>query len=165
MKKVLLIVLFFASFTSCKKYDQNGNVIVFEELYKANWLLGEWQKTDSLGTLKEIWMPLNDSTYVGQSYFIKEKDTIHHEIIQLTQDGENLVYLATVKGQNRDEAIPFKMTKDNDTLLVFENPKHDYPQEIEYIKKKKGFMLATVSGLVKGKMKSDSYALKKMVLK
>ncbi len=162
MKSTIILLVILTNLFSCKKYDDKGNEIVFEEVYKANWMLGEWQKTDSLGTLKEIWMPLNDSTYVGQSYFIKEKDTIHHEMIQLTQDGENLIYLATVKGQNQDEAIPFKMTKDNDTLLIFENPKHDYPQEIEYIKKKNGFMLATVSGLVKGKMKSDSYALKKV---
>jgi Domain of unknown function (DUF6265) len=162
MKYLFLVVIIFTTLVSCKKHDENGNEIVFEELYKAHWLLGEWQKTDSLGTLKEIWMPMNDSTYVGQSYFIKDNDTIHHEMIQLTQDGENLIYLATVKGQNNDEAIPFKMTKDNDTLLIFENPKHDYPQEIEYIKKKNQMLLATVSGLVKGKMKSDSYAMKKV---
>ncbi len=162
MKQLIIIIIIVANFITCKKYDQNGNEIVFEEVYKANWLLGEWQKIDSMGTLKEIWMPLNDSTYVGQSYFIKEKDTIHHEIIQLTQDGKNLIYLATVKGQNSDEAIPFKMTKDNDTLLIFENPKHDYPQEIEYIQKKNKLLIATVSGLIKGKMKSDSYAMKKV---
>jgi Domain of unknown function (DUF6265) len=162
MKPTLIALLFLTLLFSCKKYDDKGNEIFFEELYKAHWLLGEWQKTDSLGTLKEIWMPLNDSTYVGQSYFIKDNDTIHNEMIQLTQDGENLIYLATVKGQNNDEAIPFKMTKDNDTLLIFENPKHDYPQEIEYIKKKNQMLLATVSGLVKGKMKSDSYGMKKV---
>lgn len=148
--------------TSCKKHDKNGNEIVFEEVYKANWLLGEWQKTDSLGTLKEIWMPLNDSSYVGQSYFIKDKDTVHHELVELTQDRDNLIYLAKVKGQNNDESIPFKLSKDNDTLLVFENPKHDYPQEIEYIFKKNKTLLITVSGIDKGKMKSDSYALKKI---
>lgn len=162
MKTTIITLVVFATLFSCKKYDDKGNEIVFEELYKAHWMLGEWQKTDSLGTLKEIWMPMNDSTYVGQSYFIKEKDTIHHEIIQLTQDGENLIYMATVKGQNNDEAIPFKMTKDNDTLLIFENPKHDYPQEIEYVFKKNKILLATVSGLIKGKMKSDSYAMKKV---
>jgi Domain of unknown function (DUF6265) len=162
MKNAFIALLIMAALVSCKKYDEKGNEVLYEELYKAHWMLGEWQKTDSLGTLKEIWMPLNDSTYVGQSYFINDKDTIHHEIIQLTQDAENLIYLATVKGQNNDEAIPFKMTKDNDTLLIFENPKHDYPQEIEYIKKKNKLMIATVSGLVKGKMKSDSYAMKKI---
>lgn len=162
MKKTLSLLILFFLIISCKKHDKNGNEIVFVEVYKANWLLGEWQKTDSLGTLKELWMPLNDSTYVGQSYFIKDKDTIHHEIIELTQDRENLIYLAKVKGQNNDESIPFKLTKDNDSLLVFENPKHDYPQEIEYIFKKNKSLIITVSGIDKGKMKSDSYALKKI---
>ncbi len=162
MKTILFSFITVLLLISCKKHDINGNEIIYEEVYKAHWLPGEWQKTDSSGTLKEIWMPLNDSTYVGQSYFIKEKDTIHHELIELTQDRENLIYLAKVKGQNNDESIPFKLTKDNDTLLVFENPKHDYPQEIEYIFKKNKTLLITVSGIDKGKMKSDSYALKKI---
>jgi len=133
MKKTLIIPIILISFViySCKKHDANGNEIKdYDELYKANWLLGEWEKTDSLGTLKEIWKTMDDSTFVGESYYIQnEKDTIHSERIELMQDKEHLIYTATVKGENNDEPIPFQMTKDADSLLVFENPKHDYPQK------------------------------------
>jgi len=125
---------------SCNKYDAKGNLIKsYDELQKAKWLIGDWEKADSLGILKELWASQDDSTFTGQSYYIQnEKDTLHFEQIELTQDGEHLIYTATVRGENNDSPIPFQMTKDDDSLLVFENPKHDYPQKfnINYQKRK-----------------------------
>lgn len=148
---------------SCSKYDSKGNLIKsYDELQKANWLLGEWEKTDSLGTLKEIWTRQDDSTFVGQSYYIQNyKDTLHNEQIELMQDGEHLIYTATVEGENNDTSILFQMTKDEDSLLVFENPKHDYPQKIQYKLIKNGSIVATISGKQKKKMSSESYRMKK----
>ena len=150
--------------SSCNKYDSKGNLIKsYDELQKAKWLLGDWEKTDSLGTLKEIWVIKDDSTFVGQSYYIQnKKDTLHNEQIELIQDGEHLIYSATVKGENNDTAIPFQMTKDEDSLLVFENPKHDYPQKIQYKLFKNNSLVATVSGKQKGKISSENYAMTKI---
>ncbi len=148
---------------SCNKYDAKGNLIKkYDEIQKATWLLGEWEKTDSLGTLKEIWVNKNDSTFIGQSYYIQNnKDTIHNENIELVQAQEHLIYLALVKGENNNKAIPFQMTKDADSLLVFENPKHDYPKKIEYrLLKNKGLSI-TVFGKEKGKRNSETYLLVK----
>ena len=148
---------------SCNKYDAKGNLIKnYEELEKAKWLVGEWEKTDSLGTLIEIWQPNNDSTYTGQSYYIQnEKDTIHNEQIELLQDQEHLIYSAMVKGENNNKAIPFQLTKDEDSLLVFENPKHDYPQKLEYRLLKNKSVSITVSGKERGKTSKATYLLNK----
>lgn len=163
MKKIIPILILILSLTSCKKHDTNGKVIVYEELYKANWLLGNWEKTDSLGTLLEIWKTQNDSTMSGQSYYIiNKKDTIHKETIELLQNGKLLVYSTTITGENNDEPVAFQLTKDEDSLLVFENPKHDYPQKITYQLKKDKSILATVSGKQNGKMSSESYPMKKV---
>ncbi len=158
----ILILVLLAS-VSCNKYDAKGNLIKeYNELAKAKWLEGEWEKTDSLGTLIEIWQPKNDSTFAGQSYYIQdEKDTIHNEQIELIQDKEHLIYSATVKGENNNTAIPFQLTKDEDSLLVFENPKHDYPQKLEYrLLKNKGISII-VSGKEKGKSSTTTYMLSK----
>lgn len=165
MKKIAF-TLAFASITlifSCNKYDSKGNLIKnYEELEKAKWLLGEWIKTDSLGTLKEIWANQDDSTFIGQSYYFQnEKDTLHFESIELMQDQEHLIYSATIKGENNDTAIPFQMTKDEDSLLVFENPKHDYPQKLEYRLQKNKSISIIVSGRSKGKASSTTYSLSK----
>jgi Domain of unknown function (DUF6265) len=160
MKKRIIILSYFlmASLFSCQKKDKNGNVIIFEELYKAEWILGEWQQKDSLGTLKEIWMPLNDSTYVGQSYYIvNNKDTVHRETIELTQNQSNLLYITATKGEKNDEDISFQLTKDEDSLLVFENPKNLYPKKISYSRKKDASLLVSVSGITNAKTKVDNY--------
>ena len=59
------------------------------------------------GNLQEIWKKANDSTFLGESYFIKEEDTIHFETIILQQNGEELKYNTTIKGQNNDEPVTF----------------------------------------------------------
>lgn len=148
---------------SCKKYDLNGKEIIYKELHKANWLLGEWQKTDSIGTLTETWKTLNDSTFSGASYFVinKDKDTVHSETIELMEDKEHLIYTATVVGQNNDEPVPFQMTEMTDSLVVFTNPKHDFPQKIQYKLNKDKSILATVSGKIKSKESSESYLMQK----
>jgi len=165
MKKILfsLMILVLLASVSCNKYDAKGNLIKkYDELQKATWLVGEWEKTDSLGTLKEIWTSKNDSTFIGQSYYFQnEKDTLHFESIELMQDQEHLIYSATVKGENNDTAIPFQMTKDEYSLLIFENPKHDYPQKIEYrLLKNKGLSIL-VSGKEKGNTRSQTYLMTK----
>ncbi len=148
---------------SCNKYDAKGNLIKkYDELQKATWLLGEWEKKDSLGTLKEIWTSKDDSTFIGQSYYIQnEKDTIHNEQIELLQDAEHLIYIATIKGENNNTSVPFQMTNDEDSLLVFENPKHDYPQKIQYKLMKNNSLIAIISGKEKGKITSESYPMTK----
>lgn len=163
MKKILYTLAIIASIitSSCNKYDANGNSIKsYDELQKAKWLLGEWEKSDSLGILKEIWISKDDSTFVGESYYIQnKKDTFHDEQVNLVQDGEQLIYKTTVKGENNDAPIPFQMTKDEDSLLVFENPNHDYPQKIQYKLLKDGSLIATVSGKQNGKNSSENYPM------
>lgn len=163
MKKILypLVIITSIITSSCNKYDANGNSIKsYDELQKAKWLLGEWEKSDSLGILKETWISKDDSTFVGQSYYFQnKKDTFHDEQIELVQDGEHLIYKTTVKGENNDAPIPFQMTKDEDSLLVFENPKHDYPQKIQYKLLKDGSLIATVSGKQNGKNSSQNYPM------
>ena len=164
MKNTILFVLFVLLFISCNKYDANGNLIKdYDELQKAKWLLGEWEKKDSLGTLKELWQIKDDSTFIGQSYYIiNNKDTVHNEQIELMQDKKHLIYTATVKGENNDEPVPFQMMKDEDSLLVFENPKHDFPQKIQYQLKKNNSIVATISGNQNGKTSSESYPMNKI---
>jgi hypothetical protein len=53
------------------------------------------------------------------------------------------------------------MTKRTPIEMVFENPKHDYPQKITYRQITKDSMVATISGIQQGKPSSDSYPMKR----
>ena len=155
-QKTTLILLLLA-IVSCKNSDSNKN----EKIKAASWLLGNWENKLADGNLTENWEKVNDSTFQAQSYYIKEKDTLHFESITLQQKGENLTYTAAVKGQNDDKPVSFKLTTATEKQLVFENPKHDYPQKISYTQITPDSLVAKISGIQQGKPSSEQFSMKK----
>lgn len=155
-QKTTLILLLLA-IVSCKNTESTEK----GKIKSANWLLGKWATQTADGNLSESWKKLNDSTFQGESFFIKGKDTLHFESIVMQQKGEDLFYNATVKGQNEDKAVPFKLILIDEKQLVFENPKHDYPQKITYTLIKKDSLVAAISGIQLGKASSEKFGMKK----
>jgi hypothetical protein len=158
MFQKITLTLLLLVIVSCKNSESNEK----EKIKTANWLLGKWENKSVDGRLSENWKHLNDSTFQAESFFIKEKDTLHFEKITLQQNGENLIYSATVKGQNNDKPVSFKMTSETDKKLVFENPKHDYPQKITYTLINKDSLVAEISGIQLGKPSSEKFGMKKL---
>ena len=155
MKKAILILISALTFTSCLKSKEVSKIVV------ADWLLGNWENKSATGDLLESWKRVNDSVYDGESYFIKGKDTLHFEKIQMKQKGEALYYIATIKGQNSDKPVTFKHNDTIEKQLVFENPKHDYPQKISYSQITKDSIVIQISGIQQGKPSSTKYSMKK----
>jgi len=157
----LIVLIFSASllmFISC----QNKLEKKFDKLEKMNWLLGNWENEMPEGVLTETWTKENDSTFSGTTYFIiNKKDTVHSETIILKQLNDELVYRPTVKGQNNDEPVDFKLSSESENSFSFENPKHDYPKKIVYKKVNETSLVATISGIQQGKQSSESYPMKK----
>ncbi|PZO27202.1 MAG: hypothetical protein DCF13_12185 [Flavobacteriaceae bacterium] len=157
MKNVVILAVVVV-FISC----QNKSEKKFDELEKMSWLVGEWENTMPDGVLTETWTKANDSTFTGKTLFIRDKDTLHSEEIVLTQKGETLLYIPTVKGQNDNKPVEFKITESKiENEFAFENPKHDYPQKIVYKKVNETNLVATISGKQQGKSSSESYPMKK----
>lgn len=155
-QKTTLLLLLLA-IVSCKEFDSNEK----DKIKAARWLLGNWENNSADGNLSETWKKINDSTFQAQSYFIKEKDTLHFETITLQQKGEQLTYSAAVKGQNEDKPVSFKLTTGTEKQLVFENPKHDYPQKISYTQITPDSLVAQISGMQQGKPSSEQFSMKK----
>jgi hypothetical protein len=155
-QKTTLILLLLA-IVSCK----NSEATEKDKIKSSKWLLGKWETKTVDGILSESWKQLNDSTFQGNSFFIKGKDTLHFESIVLQQKGEELIYSATVKGQNENKAVAFKMTSGTEKQLIFENPKHDYPQKITYSLINKDSLVASISGVQLGKTSSEKFGMKK----
>jgi len=159
MKKIifaiLLSTLFFAS---CKKEDEK----VPQEIDKVKWITGDWQNKSKEGVLTESWERINDTVFNAVCYFVHGKDTLHNEKISLRQAENAIIYSPTVKGENGNRPVHFKMTSVNANELVFENPKHDYPQKIVYTKITEDSLVTKISGIVNGKPYSESYPMKKV---
>ncbi|MBY8961679.1 hypothetical protein KJK34_02820 [Flavobacterium sp. D11R37] len=156
MKKCLLCISAFLLLLSCKHNDK------YSKIHKAEWLVGSWSNTSADETLTEIWEKLNDSVFAGQAFVINEEnDTIFFEHIRLEETKGEVFYIVTVPDQNDGQAVPFKMTAINDSLIVFENPEHDYPQKIAYRKVNADSLIAEISGKPNGIMQSEKFPMKK----
>lgn len=155
MKNAILILILALTFTSCLKSKEVSKIVV------ADWLVGNWENKSATGDLLETWKKVNDSVYDGESYFIKGKDTLHFEKIQMKQKGEALYYITTIKGQNNNKPVTFKYNDTIEKQLVFENPKHDYPQKIMYSKITKDSIIIQISGIQQGKPSTERFSMKK----
>lgn len=155
MKKTALILILISALTSCQKSKEVSKIV------GTDWLLGKWENKSDEGNLLETWTKVNDSLFIGESYFIKEKDTLHSEKIQLKQKGENLLYVSTIKGQNNDKPITFVHKPEIEKQLVFENPKNDYPKKIIYKRIAADRLIIEISGIQQEKPSSDRYSMKK----
>jgi hypothetical protein len=156
MKKTTILFLTFLALAACGKKKDKVNKLV-----AAEWLIGTWENNMEQGRLSETWEKANDSTLNGKSFFIKDKDTLNNETVMLTQKGNDLFYIPTVKGQNNNEPVVFKLTSGNAKQLVFENPHHDFPKKITYTQITKDSLVAEVSGMDNGKQASESYPMKR----
>lgn len=155
MKNVIIALLIILTFASCQKSKEVSKIV------GNDWLIGKWENKSDEGNLLEIWKKANDSLFLGESYFIKGKDTLHSEKIELQQKGENLLYVSTIKGQNNDKPITFKHNIEIEKQLVFENPKNDYPRKIVYKPIAKDRIFIEVSGTQQDKPSSIRYSMKK----
>lgn len=96
---------------------------------------GVWFMPTDRGDRLEIWTVVDDSTMTGRSVRIKPEDgdTVLLETLKLTLRDTNIVYAATVRGQNANKPVDYKLTEAWRDEFVFSNPKHDDPQIIRYI--------------------------------
>lgn len=165
MKKSILFITAIglcSAFVSCQKKEKTElSIKAFDQIEKANWLVGEWGNTSKEGVLTEQWSKENDSILKGKGFLVVGKDTVFSENIIIEQKGDSLFYVPTIKGQNEGKRVSFKLTSATGNELVFENPKHDFPQKIAYKKISADSLVAEVSGLKDGKESKEVFPMKK----
>lgn len=126
------------------------------QLAFPSFLEGTWQVEGK--EQYETWSLLNSSTLKGVSYGLKSGVPTIAEYLDLNINGKNTTYTATVLGQNEGKGVVFSMTR-NDSVVVFENPMHDFPKRIEYRKLNENQLFVSVSD---GGQKGFSFPLRRM---
>lgn len=113
------------------------------------WLAGHWASEKNGRVATEIWMPPDGGTMLGMSRTVAQGRTVAHEFILLRQDAAgDIFYVAKPSGQPE---ASFKLIRASATEAVFENPQHDFPQQISYTLKPDGSLLAAIEGQKNGK--------------
>jgi hypothetical protein len=97
-------------------------------------LEGTWFMPTDRGDRLEIWRIVDDSTLAGRGLRIRIEngDTVTLETLRLELRDTNITYSATVRGQNNNKPVVFKLTQADFDGYLFENPRHDDPQKILY---------------------------------
>ncbi|MGB3947396.1 MAG: DUF6265 family protein [Bacteroidia bacterium] len=156
------VLILIASCEAPKSTEKNVvDSIAYNQINKAYFFIGEWENKEKDGLLIERWQKLNDSVFVGESYFVSNNDTLNSEKIRLEQRGKELYFIPIVKGQNNNQPVEFKLTKSSNNQMVFENQQHDFPTKISYSNLSSNSMSASVSGIIDGKQTTHSYRMKR----
>lgn len=133
-----------------------------QEFKKIEWLIGTWENKTGQGSIYETWTKVNYNELSGKSYIVKEKDTIVFETIQLIQEQDGLFYIPKVEEQNEGMPIRFTLNSISDTVLVFKNTQHDFPQIISYAKINNDSLVAEISGTKNGKKRNQTFPMKRL---
>ncbi|MES2558314.1 MAG: DUF6265 family protein [Bacteroidota bacterium] len=163
-KHINLLLILSGALCSCNNQPSAAKPepTSYTQLAMAKQLLGNWQNQFPEGVAAESWEQLNDSTYAGKSFVVMGADTVSSETLVLQQRGKEVLYIPTVKDQNNGESVSFLLTSLNDKQLVFENPKHDFPQKISYTFISNDSVVAEISGNIDGKPKAEQFPMKRV---
>lgn len=115
---------------------------------KLTWISGCWQRTTrNSQIIDEQWMTPRGESMLGMSRTVRGDSLIEYEQLRIGARAGRAVYFAAPSGQTPSE---FTAASVSDTLVVFENPQHDFPQRIIYRKRGADSLIARIEGTTGG---------------
>ncbi len=114
-----------------------------DPLDRLGWLAGCWEARAGNRVTTETWMVPSGGLMIGGGRTVVDGVARSFEHLRIRADGTRLLYVATPSGQ-RETTFPSAHL--SDTLLVFENPEHDFPQRIAYRRVGADSVVARVEG-------------------
>jgi len=121
---------------------------------RLRWMAGCWERRAGTRLVEEQWMEPRGRMMLGVSRTVRGDTLVEYEQIRIYERGGKLVFAAQPSGQTPSE---FESTEVGDSVVVFENPKHDFPQRIVYCRVGLDSMLARVEGISRGKQRVVSF--------
>lgn len=113
----------------------------------VGWLRGCWELRTSKRTVEECWMRPSGGSMLGTSRTVSGGSLSGYEWIILLESGSSLTYEARPSGQ---PGATFVSVTLSDSLIVFENPEHDFPQRIGYRRVGADSLAAWIEGSIDG---------------
>ena len=112
-------------------------------LNSAAWMAGCWEAASGNRVTLEMWMPPTADVMIGGSRTSVGGIVREFEHLRLRERDGALIYTAIPSGQRETDFMSVAVT---DTLLVFENLQHDFPQRIAYHRRDADSIVARVEG-------------------
>lgn len=108
----------------------------------ASWLAGCWVMQRGTTTIEEQWMTPAGGTMLGMGRTVKAGRLDDYELVLLRERDGRIDYEAHPVMQ---PASVFTATVVSDTLLQFENPRHDFPKLIAYRRRGADSVIARIA--------------------
>ncbi|MBK9227650.1 MAG: hypothetical protein IPL67_11505 [Ignavibacteria bacterium] len=122
-------------------------------------LLGVWEGIQGSGIYHEEWRRLSNNLLEGRAYMVKKGEITNPENLKIVIEDDEVYYVADVS--HNEAPVRFRMTSFSETILVFENPSHDFPQKITYDLAEEGWLKAVIEAEREGKIRKVEFRLKK----
>jgi hypothetical protein len=122
------------------------------------WLQGCWTLSSPQRTVEEQWMAPLGNNMVGMSRTVRGGVLVEYELMVIRPQGAGFAYEAHPSGQPSDVFLSIEVT---DSSVVFENPKHDFPQIIRYRKTDAQTLIASVEGSERGESRKIDFPYKR----
>src|SRR5262245_27076725 len=115
MTRPLLLALFLSMFQTAPNIDQLA------------WISGCWEGREPARVYTEHWMKPDGGLMMGMSRTVVGGKATEFEFLQIRRQGADIFYVAKPSGQAEGS---FKLIRQSERDVVFENPTHDFPQRI-----------------------------------
>ena len=127
-------------------------------IQRVAWLQGCWELATADRVVEEQWMAPRGASMMGMSRTVRGGKLVAYEMVLIREDMPALVYEAHPSGQ---PVAVFRSTALSEAQIVFENPSHDFPQQIGYELKGDG-LLAWTAGTQNGKSRRVEFPYKRV---
>jgi len=114
------------------------------------WLTGCWERQSADKLAHEQWLAPNSNLMLGLNDLEVGGETIAYEYLRIEVDVGLLVFTAIPSGQTETSFTQIELT---DSLVVFANPAHDFPQQVRYRLLANGSLLAQIEGEQDGQLR------------
>lgn len=122
------------------------------------WLVGCWERRGNQVT-EERWLPPTGGVLFGISSTVRNNRVSGWEYLRIERTRDRLIYHGFPSGQM---PAAFPATVESDTLLVFENLDHDFPQRIIYRKSGADSLAARVEATVNDSLRGIDFKFRRV---
>lgn len=156
LSRITFIVVLCSSLISKSYVSAQTEKATISDL--ISFLPGTWQ--NSAFNHVEVWK-YEDKILKGFGLAMKGRDTLFYEQLEINSAVAPFIYTSWVAGQNNGTGIQFTLSNATDTSWIFENPNHDFPQKICYIKLANNKLDAFVLGRENGLPRTEHFTLRR----
>ena len=131
---------------------------LLQGIQRVAWLQGCWELSAPERTVEEQWMAPRAGSMMGMSRTVRGGKLVAYEMVLIREEGPALAYEAHPSGQ---PVATFLSTTVSASQAVFENPSHDFPQQIGY-QLNEDALLAWIAGSQNGKSRRVEFPYKRV---